>query len=65
MCFFFFTYDELVRLSFYQILGGGIAEYFGQNSHTVVRSQGHSDPFAMFIENVVQPGRDLTTASRI
>ncbi len=31
----------------------------------VVRSQGHSDPFAMFIENVVQPGRDLTTASRI
>ncbi len=33
--------------------------------YSVVRSQGHSDPFAMFIENVVQPGRDLTTASRI
>ncbi len=27
MCFFF-NYDELVRLSSYQTLGGGISEYF-------------------------------------
>ncbi len=29
--YFFFTYDKLVRLSSYQMLGGGISEYFGQN----------------------------------
>ncbi len=28
---FFFTYDKLVRLSSYQMLGGGISEYFWQN----------------------------------
>ncbi len=42
MCFFF-TYDELVRLSSYQTLGGGISEYFSRFSNGFILKNNCAD----------------------